>query len=124
MSKLLLDANLSPETSEYLVRTFEFDVIDLISEYKATLNDNEVVKLAKENNRVIITFDLDFGEIYHFKEKGGLGVIVLRLNNQTTESVNKTLYKFFKSQAKSINLDNSLVILEEDKVRIYSGDKF
>ncbi len=122
MSKFLLDANLSPETSEYLVKTFDLDVIDLISEDKATLKDNEVVKLAKRNNRVIITFDLDFGEIYHFKEKGKLGVIVLRLENQTVESVNKVLYKFFKTQAKSVDLDNSLVILEEDKVRIDSGD--
>ena len=123
MSKLLLDANLSPETSIYLTKNFDFDVIDLISQNKSTLNDEEVVGLAKKSNRVIVTFDLDFGEIYHFKENGKIGVIILRLEDQTVESVNKTLNKFFKTEAKSIVLNKSLVVLEEDKVRIISSSK-
>lgn len=122
MSKFLLDANLSPETSDYLAKTFDFNVIDLISEHKSSLNDEEVVKLAKKSKRVIITFDLDFGEIYHFKAKGKLGVIVLRLENQTVGSVNRILNQFFKTEAKRIDLDKSPVILEENRVRIVKGD--
>ena len=119
MIKLLLDANISPQTREYLAATFDFDVVDLITEGKSNLNDDDVVKLAKKEKRVIVTFDLDFGEIYHFREKGKLGVIILRLENQTVESVNKTLFKFFRSEANRITLKNSLVVLEEDRVRIY-----
>ena len=89
MSAFLLDANLSPETREYLSRIHGFDVIDLITERKAGLGDAQVVELAKAEQRVIVTFDLDFGEIYHFAERGRIGVIVLRLDDQAVESVNR-----------------------------------
>lgn len=121
MIKLLLDANLSPETREYLTETFLFDVIDLITENKSGLSDEEIVLLAKKERRIIVTFDLDFGEIYHFKEKGRIGVIVLRLENQTVESVNKTLHKFFRVYTKNVNINKSLVVLKENKMRIDVG---
>lgn len=118
MIKLLLDANLSPETREYLIENFSFDVIDIITENKSGLSDEEIVLLAKKERRIIVTFDLDFGEIYHFKEKGKIGVIVLRLEDQTVESVNRTLYKFFSNYAKKVNISKSLIVLKETKVRI------
>lgn len=121
MIKLLLDANLSPQTREYLTETFLFDVIDIITENKSGLSDEEIVLLAKKERRIIVTFDLDFGEIYHFKEKGKMGVIVLRLEDQTVESVNKTLHKFFMSYAKNVNMNKSLVVLKENKMRIDAG---
>jgi hypothetical protein len=67
---------------------------------------------------VIVTFDQDFGEIYHFRERGRLGVIVLRPEDQTVESVNNLLDRFFPIQAPTIDLDTSLVILSESRVRI------
>lgn len=116
--RFLLDANLSPETGKYLRETFGFDVIDLISEKKVYLPDEEVAVFAKNEKRIIITFDLDFGEIYHFKEKGKPGIIVLRLRDQTVESVNKALYRFFTTEAKTIKLGSSLVLVEEERIRI------
>jgi len=117
--KLLLDANLSPETRRYLTKTFAFDVIDLITENQARLPDEDVAKLAIKEKRIIVTFDLDFGEIYHFKEKGNLGVIILRLEDKTVESVNRALYQFFKKDVERINLYKSLVVIEEKGIRIY-----
>jgi predicted nuclease of predicted toxin-antitoxin system len=66
LSRLLLDANLSPETREHLVARHGLDVVDLITRRQAGLSDADVVALAKAEGRVIVTFDLDFGEIYHF----------------------------------------------------------
>ena len=67
---------------------------------------------------MIITFDRDSGQIYHFHERGQLGVVVLRLEDQTVESVNAVLDRFFASEAEHIDLDHSLVIIEEDRLRI------
>ena len=118
MVKLLLDANLSPKTRQYLEEKFNFNIIDLITEGKYNLTDEKVIKLAKRQKRVIITFDLDFGEIYYFSERGKVGIIVLRIENQTVESVNKVLFRFFQKEAKNIDLEKSLVIIDETKVRI------
>ena len=121
MVKLLLDANLSPKTRKYLEDKFNFNVIDLITENKYGLSDDDVIKLAKKKKRVIITFDHDFGEIYYFSERGKVGIIVLRINSQTVESVNKVLDKFFQKEAKNIDLEKSLVVIDENKIRIIPG---
>ncbi|MBU7042136.1 MAG: DUF5615 family PIN-like protein [Theionarchaea archaeon] len=39
------------------------------------MSDEEVLTLAIEQNRVIITLDLDFGEIFHFHERGRVGIM-------------------------------------------------
>lgn len=95
MLKLLLNANLSPETASFL-RKLGFDVKCLLEENLRIITDEEVVELAKREKRIILTFDLDFGEIYHLRERGQVGIIVLRLSDQTIESVNAALKKFFE----------------------------
>jgi predicted nuclease of predicted toxin-antitoxin system len=82
------------------------------------LRDREVVTLAKLEGRVIVTFDLDFGEIYHAEQRGRVGVIILRIRDQTVDSVNRVLERFFESEAANIPLERSLVIIEETRVRI------
>lgn len=83
MSKFLLDANISPLTRLYLQARFSFDVIHLLTEQQGGLSDEQVVILAKQQGRVVITFDRDFGQIYHFRERDRLGVNILRLDDQT-----------------------------------------
>lgn len=118
MNKILLDANISPETGIYLTETFGFDVVALVDTKYYGISDEEVVALAKKAQRIIITFDQDFGEIYHFSQPKTGGFIVLKIENQTVESVNKTLASFFRKEAKDIKLQQSLVIIEENKIRI------
>jgi predicted nuclease of predicted toxin-antitoxin system len=118
VSTFLLDENLSPETGAYLTSVFGFDVTDIITEKLRNITDLEIVAYAKVQRRVIITFDLDFGEIYHLRERGNLGVVILRLEDQTVESVNRALERFFRVDAPSIDLDHSLVVIEEKRVRV------
>lgn len=120
MRRLLLDANLSPETSRYLASAFDLDVIDLLSLGLGHLSDPEVADLAARERRVVITFDLDWGEIYHQRRQ--LGVIILRLADQTVESVNRTLEHFFRTSAPGTSLEHSLVIVREQRVRIVSSE--
>ncbi|MGH2615140.1 MAG: DUF5615 family PIN-like protein [Thermomicrobiales bacterium] len=120
MQRLLLDANLSPETAAFLRATFGFDVVDLLSLGLSHLKDSEIVEMAKREGRVIITFDLDFGEIYHRRERGRFGAIVLRLEDQTVEATNLALGRFLANLAATVPLERSLVVLDEARVRITS----
>lgn len=54
MTKFLLDTNISPETRQFLTEIFAFDVIDLITEKKPYLSDEQIVRFAKKEKRVII----------------------------------------------------------------------
>jgi predicted nuclease of predicted toxin-antitoxin system len=120
MPPFLLDANLSPETRAFLVASFNLDVTDLVSLGLSHMRDVDVVELAKREGRVIITFDLDLGEIYHRKERGRLGVTILRLADQTIESVNNVLRRFFQTQAATIPLERSLIVVDESRIRVVS----
>lgn len=118
MTPLLLDANLSPDTGTYLRTELAFDAIHLRTIGLGELSDDEVVTLAKREGRVIITFDLDYGEIYKRWERGQIGVILLRLEDQTSSSVNRVLDRFFRQDAPGIDLTSSLVILDEARTRV------
>lgn len=118
--RFLLDANISHETASFL-RQFNFDVKSLIEENLSHLVDAEVVNLAKKEKRIIITFDLDFAEIFYFLEQKHFGVIVLRLKDQRVESVNQILENFIKYRKLSKRLkkfNKALLILSETGVRI------
>lgn len=75
-----------------------------------------MVSLAQTEERVIITFDRDLGEIFHRGHRGRFGVILLRLSDQTIESVNARLDYFFRFEATSIPLSKSLVVLTDDRI--------
>lgn len=120
--RVLLDANLSAKTGQFLEERFGFDVVALITSTQRSLPDHDVVALAKQEQRVIISFDQDFGEIYHFRERGRVGIIVLHLLDQTVESVNRVLERFFIDEGETIDLLHSLVIVEEDRIRVISGE--
>lgn len=119
MLKLLLNANLSPETAQFLRKELDLDVECLLEENLGSLPDEEVVEIAKDEGRVIVTFDLDFGQIYHFREPERVGVIVLRLRNQTVEVVNSRLKEFFSDFKDLELLPSSLVVVDETRYRIY-----
>ncbi len=118
MTRLLLDANLSPQTRRYLVEEFGFDVVDLLSSDRGALDDDVVAALAVKQRRVIVTFDLDFGPIYRRWTGGDLGVVILRLEDQTVEAVNLALGRFFREDASTIARQAALVVVDETRVRV------
>lgn len=117
MFKFLLDANLSPNTAGCL-RDLGFDVKSITGEKLGYLLDEGVVQMAKKEGRIIITFDLDFGEIYHEKEHGKIGIIVLRLNDQTPENTNFVLGQFLNKNISRLKLNTkSLIVIKESGIR-------
>jgi predicted nuclease of predicted toxin-antitoxin system len=120
LTAFLLDANLSPESAAYRRRVFGFDAVDLQSLGLGWIDDDRVVELAMQQSRVIVTQDLGFGLRYHRAASGSFGVIVIRLTDQTVESVNRVLDRFFRRDAANVPLDRALVILERERTRVIS----
>ncbi len=113
--KLLADLNISVKTVAFLKDLG----IDINRVDKSVSTDEEIVKFAKKENRVILTFDKDFGEIYYFHNDKDFTVIVLGLKNQTAESVNKYLKPFFE-KVDLASIRNKLILLYEGRYKIIS----
>ncbi|MDP3948826.1 MAG: DUF5615 family PIN-like protein [bacterium] len=115
----MLDANISPLTAIFL-RSFGFvDVKSLIEDGLGGIDDSEVAKIAECERRILITFDLDFGEMYYFALKKKFGVIVLRLDDQRVEMVNAVLKRFFETGRPILKRrGKKLIIITEAEIRI------
>lgn len=117
----LADENISPESADYL-ESLGYSCHSLRRDGPWRLSDREIVALAKREKRVILTHDVDFGEIYYFAEKQQLGILVLRLRYQTVEAVNKVLGRFLQSDALTPRqIQESLVVLSEATFRVHRG---
>jgi predicted nuclease of predicted toxin-antitoxin system len=114
----VLDANLSIETARFLNQSLGLDVVHLATLELMHLGDYEIVLFAQAEGRVIITFDLDFGHIHRGRTFGRFGFILLRLSEQSIESVNQRLHKFFTDLPDMNVLIDSITVLEDKRSRV------
>lgn len=84
--KFLLDMGISQVTSKYLNK-LGYDTVHLVALSMETASDTEILDLAKNDNRVILTHDLDFGKLLSFSGDTMPSVVVFRLNNMKPENV-------------------------------------
>lgn len=118
MFKFLLNANLSYETADFL-NNLGHDAKTVAQFGLGKAEDAEIVKRAIEEKRIILTFDLDFGKIFYFSTKEKFSVIVLKLRDQTVESVNETLDWFLKTKIlEKKEFQNTLMIVQEKRIRV------
>lgn len=87
---------------------------------KASATNGEVVSLAKNQDAILITNDLDFANLILYPLGTHPGIIVLRLRSETPESIDKlheVLLHLLK-EAKPADLKKSLTIVDPNKYRI------
>lgn len=114
--KLLVDMALSPETVKAL-RGAGYEAVRVSELGMAKSRDKEIVEYAAENGMVVITADLDFGDILaHVKHKKP-SVIVFRLKNPSPDHVNSLLLSALPRIKNSLN-KGSIVVIEEHRIRI------
>jgi predicted nuclease of predicted toxin-antitoxin system len=65
------------------LRAADHDVVHLRDEGLIRLPDPEIVAKATREGRVVLTFDLDFGDILAAARSENPSVVIFRLRNQT-----------------------------------------
>jgi len=113
----LIDENISLETVAALQNS-GYLATSLTAYVPLGSSDFEIAQAASEEEAVIVTQDLDFGEMCFHAGAVTTGVIVLRLRNQTIENVTSRLLQFLQD-TKRIELDlrSHLIVVEEARFR-------
>lgn len=112
--KLLANENF-PLKSTQLLRQEGFD-IKAIGSDNPGIADRDVIQIAKQEERTIITFDKDYGElIFKYGYRPKAGVIFLRIVDFTPEYPAKHLLKIFQSQ--ELDFKGKLSVIDSSKVR-------
>ncbi len=118
----LLNANISKTIISALDEILPHEFIHISEISSQVYTDQKIIEIAKKLRTIIITHDLDYGEIYYLKEHGKFGVIMLRLSDQTSHNVVAKLIEFFTNDKyNKLDLTKSLVIISDNKTRIFSA---
>jgi len=114
--RFLADENVPSRIVSHLVETGH-DVVDVKELNASRISDNEVVNLAKKQERALITFDKHFANILQYPPRETCGIIVVRIHPSIWEDVTKALDRFFK-ESNFDDLKGKLVVLTKKGYRI------
>lgn len=113
MTKFLADENVPIKAVETL-RQKGIDIVPVV-EISSGLSDKEVIEVANRQDRVILTFDTDFGKMAFRERLKVKGIVLLRFIPSTPQHiVERILYLL----GAGIPLENCLLVVREDSVRV------
>jgi predicted nuclease of predicted toxin-antitoxin system len=120
--RFLLDACVPKRVADSL-RASGHDAVHLLELGLSQLSDREVFARALAERRIILTFDLDFGEIVALSGSPSAGVIVFRLENTSTTHVIERL-RAVLAVAQTMFEQGAIVSVEETRhrTRLFPGE--
>ena len=114
--KFLADMGISPKTVVFL-KQIGFDAKHLHEENLDTLADNLILEKAHREHRVILTHDLDFGELVAASGDNLPSVIIFRLRNMRPENVNRHIESIVLNHKPELDA-GAIISVTEGQIRI------
>ena len=111
--RFLVDECTGPAVSQWL-RELGHDVADVYEEARG-LSDEEIIRWAFDEQRILITNDRDFGEKVFRGQAPHAGIVYLRLDNERAPNKIAVLCRLL--QLYSERLPGSFVVATERRVR-------
>ncbi len=111
--KFLADVNIEKRVVEYLLDN-DYDV-KWIPDSDCAMLDEELLSMAKEEGRILITNDKDFGEQIFLQKRQSAGIILLRVKGQKTRNKINIINKLLENYQDK--LLNHFVVITERKIR-------
>ncbi|MCD6521336.1 DUF5615 family PIN-like protein [Candidatus Calescamantes bacterium] len=112
--KLLADENIPLEICEKLCQE-GIDVKSITLTRKGA-KDKEIIALAEKEERIILTFDKDFGELVFRKGKKVKGIILLRFPPCSNDFIFNKIKNLLNM--KEIEIEGKFLVVEEERVRV------
>lgn len=112
--KILADENIARDVVSWL-RSIGHDVLSAAEENPST-SDVDWTELAMRDQRVILTFDKDFGELVFRDGLACNGIVLLRLDDLTVAEILVRLQSVWA--VVEANPVNRFIVITETKVRV------
>jgi len=113
--RFLADMGVAQRIVQWL-RSEGHDAVHLRDEKLHRLPNGEIFEKAVAEQRIILTFDLDFGEIVALSGGRQVSVVLFRLHNTRTPHVIERLKKVLQ-ESSSVLEEGAVVVVEESRHR-------
>jgi predicted nuclease of predicted toxin-antitoxin system len=114
--RVLADAGVSPDTVLFLTQQGH-DAVHVRTLGMQRAADHAIVEHARNNQRVVLTFDLDFGDILALGVVKKPSVILLRLSDERPDAVNQRLSTVIGEQHEALE-SGALIVVEDARYRL------
>jgi predicted nuclease of predicted toxin-antitoxin system len=114
--KVKLDENM-PAAMLNLLREAGHDVSSVVDEGLSGTDDSRVIRAATSQGRILITFDVAFGNIRTFPPESHAGIVVFRLHDQRWAVLEEPARRMLKSGTLD-RLQGGLAVIDESRIRI------
>ena len=113
--KILTDENMSPKVVAFL-RQVGIDVRDTKEEHWHGRSDEELLQIAYQEERFVLTHDADFGALAMYQGNPCYGILYLRLNNVKPAQIIQVLAGLMGKEVEIAPF--TIWVIEEKRVRI------
>lgn len=113
MIKFLADVNIEKGIVECL-QNYGFDV-KWIPDYNCEMNDADLLVMANNEKRILITNDKDFGELVFLRKQITFGIILIRVKEQNTTGKVALLEKLILNYEKKI--PNHFILISKNRFK-------
>jgi predicted nuclease of predicted toxin-antitoxin system len=114
--RFLADMGVSMRVIEWLCSS-DHDAIHLRDEGLQRLSNGEIFQKAIREERIVLTFDLDFGEIVAASGGRSVSVVLFRLRNTRAEFVIQRLKIMLEQSTKEL-AQGAVVLVEDGRHRV------
>ena len=111
--RFLADENISSKVVNAL-RSKGIQIVS-IKEFASSLSDETVLETANAQNRILITFDTDFGELVFKRKLKAKGVILLKFVPKSSLHTLETITNLLATQTK---IEDHFLIVKEKRIRV------
>jgi len=114
--RFLADMGVAQRVVQWL-RAEGHDATHLRDEDLQRLPNGAIFEKAQAEKRIVLTFDLDFGEIIALSKERSVSVIIFRLRNSRSEHVIDRLRKVLADSWPALN-QGAIIVVEETRHRV------
>lgn len=114
--RFLADAGISPVTVEFLIQ-LGHEAVHVRTLGMQRAPDLDIVKRASADSSVVVTFDLDFGDVLALGVLDKPSVIIFRLADERAASVNQRLSAVLAECSAELEA-GALILVEDTRYRV------
>lgn len=112
--RFLVDINVGGEIERYL-REKGYDTKS-VREIDIRMKDEDIIRVATAEERMVVTMDKDFGELVYHSSAGHSGVLLLRLEDETVDEKLQVVRHIIENY--STEVKGCFCVFQNDRFRI------